>query len=201
MVRGRACMRSKQALERSRRRHRRRAALPALRTEPDDGAPRAPTRREYLIAKYGMSARADGANHATHPERGAAVGFTFGERAARLEHLRRAPAAALGRPRGPRTAARAEAGAAEGLPRRGAQPRRARRAARAGRRRRPGRRARARGARQRTSSPTRCAKPSGSGTGRHPLGAGGRDQPTPPVSGGQPAEVFEQALRQIAAEV
>ena len=155
-------------------RHRPRVVRAGARAPGRRGGGEAPLRALRAQPRHGARGRRDGsptscASTAARPEqvreaqarireRGAAVGFAFGEAQARVEHLRRAPDAALGRARGPRP--RAQAGAAPRLSRRRPQPGRGGRARRAGRRRRAGclagegdrrrRRVRGRGARART---------------------------------------------------
>ncbi len=121
---------------------------------------------------------------------------------ARLEHLRCAPPVVLRRRRGAaRVAARFEAGAARGLSRRGPQHQLARRAARArgAASGLPAERAREVLERGEFAEDVRQAERFWQEVGIHSVPAVIVDRKHL-IAGGQPSAVFEQALRQIAAE-
>ena len=153
----------------------------------------------YLSRKYGAAPEQLARNRAALRERGAAVGFEFGERPLDMEHLRRASPAALGRARGPGPAAGPEACAAHRLPRPAENP-----GAREVLLRLAGEvgldveRARAVLDSDEFAAEVRERERYWQELGIHSVPAvviDGRHL----ISGGQPPEVFEQALRQIAA--
>ena len=168
-------------------------------------APEGADAAEYLIAKYGISARAAGRRTARAcAERGAARRL----RIRRAQRMSGTPSTRTGCCTGPGSRARRQPAA---LKRRCCRPITARA-------RNPGahdvllslaskagldfERA-ARCVAGDDATPTRCARPSGCWQqAGHPLGAGGgRSTDRHLISGGQPPEVFVQALRQLAAEV
>ena len=154
---------------------------------------------EHLARKYGASRRTAGASTRDAAPARRRARLQLRRAAARLEHLRRAPAAALGRPGRP--AARAEACAAGRVPHACAEPGLARGAA----------------ARCAKSSAWTCSRPAPSWTATN-IAEDVRERErfyqeqgisaVPSViiddrhliQGGQPPEVFERALRTLAAE-
>ena len=175
------------ALERHRRRGRGRAALRAVRAQPDDAARRRGHRPSTSRASTARSPEQLAQNRAVLRERGAAVGFAFGERpriwntfdAHRLLHW-----AGLEPARRSRALKHA---LLTRVPLARREPGRARRAAARRRRGRPRRRARRARSSIPTSSAPRCASASATGSERrHQLGAGGgHRRPAPDL--GRPA--------------
>ena len=97
--------------------------LPALRAQPADGPRTGRTSPSTSTQKYGSTPeqQASRARAIRAARRGGGLRVPQGRPRPRLQHLRCAPAAALGGRAGRAAAARPEDGAAEGVPRRGAQ--------------------------------------------------------------------------------
>ena len=167
-------------------------SIPAMAPEGEDIG-------EHLMKKYGASAAQRAQTSEMIRARGEELGFEFRQPRPHLQHLRRPPPAALGGRAG--LAARLENGAVQRLFHGGRKRRRPRRAGAPGRPGRAWTRRKPSASSSPMPMPRKCASASNSSsvTGINSVPAIIINQKHL-ISGGQPPEVFEQAIRDIAAK-